>query len=1287
MAASEENTEVVMDLDDAENEERNDDHHNVRADESWTDFIRTSISEYTTPLVERYQGRANVEMKEKGDSDESFVGSMYQTLSGRASPVTERSDQIADEANANDDADDGILQKIANLASPIAEFIEDYTGNDVTEPPKENFLQKVAGRFDKKVEYPDSESTWNYKVLNTITRVTSPFMDRFEAPEILNEFDIREMPRNQALVGIGGLILVLLLSMKCCFTKRKQPPANRRPWSPTPGGARARARSGSLDVFLRRNSRDRTGTADDPLEAALRDIDGDAPLALGGPGVPSISYETWSPPMQWSDASRMLLPVNTKPDHQRNLTLNFQTGTLTREDKGGGRSETFDIRDVSLHVKPPAVGGVLQLYMKGTPEDQWLEHTFASAHQAAQFQQDVIHFQVVGPVVTNMYESLELIQKGSLGHDGKECVLHDDTSDTKKALVAWDDCMRCFCGIPALRKALDSELVHRIIGYKPDGEETAVPEDYVGSRLLLGRFHFFRLFVPYVEPTALPELESSPERVTELLERRKRVAQAAMLVEGYVQARTVANKGWNLSIDLPEETLTKRLAYDEDIDNVKRDSQAKNEYYEATVSRDIRCEVHSSKHLEKPGSSVLSKYQAFSLVASQVFKLPHKGERHPLSHRKDPVLALPSLQKMVVSYPQLDFFVCSFFPAGLGVAIVHVFVRSLPKGIDSSFDTVVRTDVVHSMFSGLISLDSHNLNPLCLSVQMDRFMNGTVEVRQRKLECFMQLGPGARLSPLAWGALKTVSMLLSWSRRGEAQIPYDSGLDGDRTPFPGMTMSNYMEVSHFGGSLQTDKSLPKNYVSVTAHVDPSKMNPAMRVLYQRLEEGGLQACIVDFTFVLEGEQVDELPERALGSIRIVHLDATKIALPTHYSASQGLVEDDDSVPEETQRSTLSPLTKTMSVVWNSLVSGSSRALGEREQPQLQEMPQTPTNGRGRDPFQMGIDALRDVLSGVTVPVRRENLSFDDMSIISESNDAIANDGAVTEAGDLVNVPVLSITSTDDLRRYLRATGCDLKEASVRIVENAAWRGVALPIDTRLCRVELQSGQFFQQGRDVDGDPVFYFQNMLMGPWRGDVNASVAAILYRLESSLNQLADEDPDVRYTVIALVGKPFKRISRKKKRRKGEGNDDSSAVSESKDASDGGEEETSSYAPSVASHTVDQSTWNPLRMGANPRLYPEEDFHVHSNILMFQRLAELLPAHYPERLKRLILVPGQGRSMTYVNTTFAIRKFITCSRIRNKVIHLNRASELPKYVEDSELCTIVGGNVQVLEENAFEC
>lgn len=670
----------------------------------WRETIWSRISHVTAPLTERFESYYAGTSKQ---SDREPPDGVFQRISDFAAPLSEPSAESKEneENHASDTSHDGIMDRITGLASPLTDFIESYTEQEEPEESasKENVLQKVVkDRFDKKRTPKLQPQTWKDKIVEKIDTLTSTVSDQFNIPVTLNGMDMNGLSSKDQIIlaAIGVLIFIMLfLLVRRRRAKRRdqlQSPTARRNRVRTAShdSPRNRARSGSFDAFLRNNSftRARFGTEDDPLEQAVVSNKEDTPLTFGGAGVPCISYETWTPPMQWTEASRMLLPVNTAPKQERKVTLDFQKGTLTREQQGEQNKETFAMTDLSLHVKTPTVGGVLEVYLKETPKDEWMEHTFKSAHQAAQFQQDLINYRVVGESIMNMYESLELIQKGSMAHDGKECVLHDDTSDTKKSAVAWDDTMRCFAGIKSLRKALDLDLVHRMISDKSDDERTdAVAEDYVNNRLLLGRFDFYRLFVPNVEPSALPQPDSSPTRVNELLERRKLVARASVMVQAFVQARTVANKGWNLNMDLPEDTFTKRLAYDEDIDNVQRDSTATNEYYEATVSRDVRCEVHSARHLEKPGSSVLSKYQAFSLVGSQVFELPPSGERHALSHRKDPVLSLPSLRKLVEAHSELDFFVCAFFPAGLRVAIVNVFVRSLPRGVDSSFDIIVST--------------------------------------------------------------------------------------------------------------------------------------------------------------------------------------------------------------------------------------------------------------------------------------------------------------------------------------------------------------------------------------------------------------------------------------------------------------------------------------------------------------------------------------------------------------------------------------------------------------------
>jgi hypothetical protein len=577
---------------------------------------------------------------------------------------------------------DIIVEKLSILASPLKNRLDDIMHTPGEEDSKDNVSGKIVSltstlkdRFDGMKE-EEQEPTWTGTLMEKIHTLASPLMDRFDS---LDAMRINHVS-NEMLAGI--VVLLLLVTMLFWRRTKREEPANRtRARTLSSDGSvvptRNRARSGSRE--LKSILRDRAKSQD-----GFRDSPKDPPVY--GPGIPFIVYETWTPPFQWSEASRQLIPHNTKSERQCKLTLNIRDGTLS------GRNWRFDMENLSIHVKPPKVGAVLELYVKGAPKEEWMEHTFQSAYDAAQFQEDLIHYQVIGESISNMYEALELVHKGSLAHDGKECVLHDDTSDSKKGAVAWDDCMRCFSGIPSVRSELERNL-RKSVNETDEAEATAaLAEDYVHKRFLLGYVDFFRIFVPNLKNKALPQSDSNPERVVAILGRRKQVAQAAVMLQAYVHARKVANKGWKLPHELPDETFVKRLAYDNDVDNIVRDLSNENEYYEATVSHDVRCDVHSVRHLEKPGSSNPSQYQAYSLVGSQVFKLPPEGEARALLHTNDPVLALPSIRELVEANPELDFFVCSFFPEVQRIAIVHVFVRSLPRGVDSSFDTVVSND-------------------------------------------------------------------------------------------------------------------------------------------------------------------------------------------------------------------------------------------------------------------------------------------------------------------------------------------------------------------------------------------------------------------------------------------------------------------------------------------------------------------------------------------------------------------------------------------------------------------
>ena len=262
---------------------------------------------------------------------------------------------------------------------------------------------------------------------------------------------------------------------------------------------------------------------------------------------------------------------------------------------------------------------------------------------------------------------------------------------------------------------------------------------------------------------------------------RKRVARASVLVRSYTRARLVANRGWKLepithTLPVPSspsslgdsdapttkgekvpttviaplaeqvgETITKRFAYDGNENNTVRDRAAKNEIYEASVSRDVLCHVrpfdyllnesidedhdddddddtentnfmedcesissvetdfdynpikdqenhlHDQKHL-----LVLSPYQAYTYVSSHYFNIPEEmfKEGGPMHISRDPVDMFPSLKDLILRNPDLDFlFECTHNRRTLGidchVMALHLHVRSLAKGIDPQFDNVV----------------------------------------------------------------------------------------------------------------------------------------------------------------------------------------------------------------------------------------------------------------------------------------------------------------------------------------------------------------------------------------------------------------------------------------------------------------------------------------------------------------------------------------------------------------------------------------------------------------------
>ena len=482
-----------------------------------------------------------------------------------------------------------------------------------------------------------------------------------------------------------------------------------------------------------------------------------------GPTETKLLYSTFTPPPSWTEASRSLLPTDTKLRLQREIALDLSQDDCLMSIREPTSSLKHALRlpvaQCSIHVKTPVIGGVLQIYVQESPKDEWMEHTFDTAKNAAQFQNDLLAIQCFGSALHRMYQSLELIHQGSIACDGREYVCHHDqmSAEVPQGIgVAWDDAMRALgSNIPSLRVALERfwwnhysmtslRLQARkrarkqqqnkqnassvasppsaamanngeagVKGGSSEGEAKVDQKDatqkihqneyihlnkeYVRKRLLIGPVDFFRLFVPCLPETALPRNDSTKKRMEQLLRWRKRTATAALLVQGYVKARIVVNHGWHLHRSLPTHYLTRRLSFDDNLHNTHRDANAKNEAYEGSVSRDVMCFVRPNvpnafkseerwwEWRPKRVRTAVSKYQAFTLVGQHVFKIP-PDEEFPLNPRNDPVLTFGSLKEMVEAHPDVEFLVASFFTEITNTAIVTVFARTLPHGIDPAFD-------------------------------------------------------------------------------------------------------------------------------------------------------------------------------------------------------------------------------------------------------------------------------------------------------------------------------------------------------------------------------------------------------------------------------------------------------------------------------------------------------------------------------------------------------------------------------------------------------------------------
>jgi len=780
---------------------------------------------------------------------------------------------------------------------------------------------------------------------------------------------------------------------------------------------------------------------------------------------------------------------------------------------------------------------------------------------------------------------------------------------------------------------------------------------YRERREILGIVDFFSLFVPPLPPNSniipryascaasdlyvfdgLSEESSSGIESIESYSQRLRIASAltrlvsrsALYVKAYALAKIVVRDGWHLHkgnhesscetsatspsdefsthIDTAEKKTSTptseesksvarmnktRLVFDTNRQNWLHDSGVRNESYEPTVGKDLTTLVSSgnSSCPEKP-NVWSSPYQAYSLVGWHAFKLPDPSDnraKHWLRPDVDPVESIPSLKDVIEKYPDSHFIVFSHFRKG--VAVFSLYVRTLPYGVDASFDKT-----------------------------MNRFIKSPSEERNSVLQCAWHLCPGQNWSSLTKRAARTfvISLCHIWMR-GKVIMPFSLDRKGkmERLSFPCILMSKLARCKHFGGSMRTREGMPKNYVSFSmlASVEnaPSMMTKILIQSMQSSRLGIFKTCVVDIQLVLRARFGDEYPERVLTALRFVHVDLNEVANPPdfceHSSQNSTCEAEEESLSQHVVKAT----------GWLTRLLRFRRE--EKAAAVINSKADMSISDRTNELYSSSIDALYSILDGITVSCPKKT-----GSCLCDSEDG----------NTMMRKSVLDEYTRADIERYIIACNNDLRDTAVRMVESAAWRCATFPVDTRTCKIELSSGQFFQQGKDKEKNPVFYFRNLLPSIWRHDIDATVFALLHLLESFLRP----KPRTKATIIILL-----------------------------------------CVENLSDYLDKKNTSNKRK----------EQYHVHSNLQLVHRLTRILSRHYPERLSKALFVTSGGWAKTLVSSR--IKSHVESPITRSRIHVLNSLEDLKKYVNRSELVSFAGGKADVcpsayqLAKTATQC
>ena len=248
-------------------------------------------------------------------------------------------------------------------------------------------------------------------------------------------------------------------------------------------------------------------------------------------------------------------------------------------------------------------------------------------------------------------------------------------------------------------------------------------------------------------------------------------------------------------------------------------------------------------------------------------------------------------------------------------------------------------------------------------------------------------GPKPRLSYLSLAFMRIQAFFSRLRQSSNPYIPYLISPANGRVAFPRILLSRYSKTRHFGGFIQESKMLPSNYLAVTTFAEGSSMvgYPA-RCLHNIIERRRTtNVNVQDYTIRLNTS--DMTIQRAIGSIRFVHLNSSAATFLDTRELERSGNNAHDFINND------------------STLQGSLQRFGQ----DIDEADRS------------DLEALKEILYNIPVPVRTQYLSpFGEQDFKTR------------------DVQVLDVINADDLKRHLIAAGRKMKEASIRVIQTAAW---------------------------------------------------------------------------------------------------------------------------------------------------------------------------------------------------------------------------------------------------------